>query len=617
MQPIISCQNLSKSFGGRVLFKDLSFTIQEGDHMGIIGPNGMGKSTLLRLLASIDQPDGGKITRRRQLKVSVMEQAANFKPSDTPRSIVTEAYQQTSKEDGEYQTNMILDRLGFGTATAPIDVPVKELSGGWQRRVLLAAALVSEPDLVFLDEPTNHLDLETILWLEDYLKRAPFTWVLVSHDRMFLEKTTTRILEINRVFPQGSLGFSGSYTAFMEQKAAFLEAQQNQAESLANKVRREVEWLRKAPQARATKAKGRIKEAQKMIQELADVKGRLAKNPEGAKVEFADSNRQTKRLVVCEDVGLEFGKRPILNDVQLVLRPGMKLGLMGPNGAGKSTLLRMLAGLIKPTQGTVVLAEGLRIVYFDQNRDQLDPKATLKQTLAPHGDSVSFQDRMVHITTYVKRFNFTVEHLEVPVRELSGGEQARALIAKLMLTPSDLLLLDEPTNDLDIQTLDTLAASLEEFAGALVLISHDRYLIDQVCNTIVAIKPQGNLGYYADLEQWETDLQKNTKNAAKNPEVPAAGDRATPPGSGKKTKAQGKLSYLEQREFDGMERALEEAEKELAVCQRELEDPKIAGSAGRLIAASKAFELAQAKVQKLYERWQELEAKLEQIRSDS
>lgn len=607
MQPIISCQNLSKSFGGRVLFKDLSFTIQEGDHMGIIGPNGMGKSTLLKLLASLDQADGGKITRRRQLKVSVMEQSATFKPHETPYSLVFEAYKRAAMEDGEYQTTIILDRLGFGSAAAPIDVPIVELSGGWQRRVLLAAALVSEPDLVFLDEPTNHLDLETILWLEDYLKRAPFTWVLVSHDRMFLEKTTTRILEINRLYPQGSLGFSGSYTAFIEQKTAFLEAQQNQAESLANKVRREVEWLRKAPQARATKAKGRIKEAQKMIQELADVKGRLSKNVDGAKVEFADSQRQTKRLVVGEDVGLSFGDRQILDGVQLVLTPGMKLGLMGPNGAGKSTLLRMLAGVIKPTLGTMTYAEGLRIVYFDQNRDQLDPKSTLKQTLAPHGDSVSFQGRMVHITSYIKRFNFSVEHLEVPVGELSGGEQARALIAKLMLTSADLLLLDEPTNDLDIQTLDTLAASLEEFTGALVLISHDRYLIDQVCNTIVAIKPKGNLGYYADLEQWETDLEMDATQARQDKS--GSSDKQEG-GAPKKGKSQAKLSYMEQREFDGMDKAVELAEIELGECQRILENPTIAGSADKLMAASKAYENSQAKIQKLYERWQELEAKL-------
>jgi ATP-binding cassette subfamily F protein uup len=310
-------------------------------------------------------------------------------------------------------------------------------------------------------------------------------------------------------------------------------------------------------------------------------------------------------------MGLEIAGRRILDKVDLVLSPGIKLGLMGPNGAGKSTLLKLLAEKVPPTSGRIVAAESIRLVYFDQNRDQLVMSATLKETLAPHGDSVMFQDRLVHITSYVKQFHFSPEHLQVPIGELSGGEQARALIAKLMLTPADVLLLDEPTNDLDIETLETLAQSIEGFRGAVVIVSHDRYLIDQVCNSIAAIKPDGQLGFYADLEQWEeavkADAPKKGKTQVRGvPEDPGA----------KKPKTSSKLSYMEQREFDGMEAAIHKAEEELARAQQVLEDPKTTTATDKLLAASKGCDDAQNKLQKLYDRWQELEAKLEEMRKN-
>lgn len=614
MSALITCQNLQKSFGGRILFNSLSFAIQEGDHLGIIGPNGMGKSTLMRILRGIEDADQGTVTKRKQLTLGFMDQSVEIAGDITPMDYVLQVLKESSANDQDFQARVILEQLGFGGERAPWDRPICQLSGGWQRRVFLAAALVTQPDIVFLDEPTNHLDLETILWLEGFLKKARFSWVLVSHDRMFLEQCANRVLEINRIYPAGSLDFKGNYSSFVEQKTVYLEAQASQAEALANKVRREVDWLRKAPQARGTKAKGRIKEAHQMIEQLQEMRSRLAgKNLDAVRVDFLGTDRGTRRLMVAEDVGFKIGDRAIFENIDLVLTPGLKLGLMGPNGAGKSTLLKIFAGQNQPTSGRVIAAEGLKVIYFDQNREQLDLTVTLKETLAPHGDSVVFQDRLVHVATYAKRFHFSVEHLQVPIGELSGGERARALIARLMLTPADVLLLDEPTNDLDIETLETLAESVESFSGAVVMISHDRYLIDQVCNAIAAFgskeKVTSGLKLFADLEQWEESLRESGSVQRE----PDQGGQRTESSSAKKSRPQVKLSYLEQREFDGMEGTILSAEEELEKAQRQLDEVSHSSNAALVLEAAQSFERAQDKVQKLYARWQELEGKIAQL----
>lgn len=616
MTALITCQDLEKSFGGRSLFKGLSFAIHEGEHLGIVGPNGMGKSTLVKILRGVDQADHGTISRKKQLTIGFMDQSVELKDDVTPIEFVLNELKTSSEIDEAFQANLILEQLGFGTDIAPIDRPIKQLSGGWQRRAFLAAALVTKPDLVFLDEPTNHLDLETIVWLEDFLKKARFSWVLVSHDRMFLEHCASRILEINRIFPAGSLSFSGNYSSFVEQKNAFLESQASQARTLANKVKREIEWLRKAPQARATKAKGRIKEAHQLIEQLSEMRRRLSSQDQDAvSVDFLATDRGTRRLMVAEGLGFKVEGRTIFENVDLVLSPGIKLGLMGPNGAGKSTLLKIFAGQHQPTTGRVVFAEGLKVVYFDQNREQLDPGTTLKNTLAPHGDSVVFQGNLVHVVTYAKRFHFSAEHLEVPIGELSGGEKARALIARLMLTPADVLLLDEPTNDLDIETLETLAESIEEFTGAVVMVSHDRYLIDQVCNSIAALGARSSEGrgllLFADLEQWEQELKK--KAQSKN-EI--GSEQKSDRSLAKKAKNQAKLSYMEQREFDGMEAAILNAEAELETALSYLEEVSNSQDASTVLKAAQAHEKAQENVQNLYGRWQQLEEKISEMKKN-
>ena len=343
--------------------------------------------------------------------------------------------------------------------------------------------------------------MDGILWLEELLPREPEAFVAVSHDRYFLEAVAGRVIELNRAFAQGLLDVRGRYSRYLEKKDELLAGQAAYQESLRNRVRGELEWLSRKARARTRKAQARIDEAQRLQDELADLDARSTSS--AVALDFAATERRTKRLVVASGVAKRYGDREIVRGLDLVLSPGTRLGLLGANGTGKSTLLRLLAGQEAPDEGTVEHAPGLKVVVFDQHRSRLDPGVSLKRTLAPHGDSVVFQGRGIHVAGWAKRFLFRSEQLETPVGRLSGGEQARAVLARLMLEPADLLLLDEPTNDLDIPTLEVLEESLLEFPGALVLVTHDRYLLDRVSTRILALDGEGGAVPFADYDQWE------------------------------------------------------------------------------------------------------------------
>ena len=367
---------------------------------------------------------------------------------------------------------------------------------------------------MLLDEPTNHLDLAGIEWLEELLASASFAAVTVSHDRYFLESTSSQIVELNRVFADGLFRVKGTFSRFLEEKQAYLESQSKQQESLRNQVRTEIEWLRRGPKARTTKSKARIDTANAMIGQLAAMDARTTVNTAG--IDFEASMRKTKRLVEFDNVACdvpagsddsaervaEAGNRRLFTGLNFILTAGMKVGLVGPNGSGKTTLLRLLRGELEPAAGTIKRAEALRLVYFSQMRD-LDENLTLRRALAPEGDGLTYQGRNVHVASWAARFLFTSEQLNQPVRNLSGGERARVLIAKLMLEPADVLLLDEPTNDLDIPTLEILEENLLDFPGALVLVTHDRYLLNRVASTVLGLDGRGNTGRFADYAQWE------------------------------------------------------------------------------------------------------------------
>jgi ATP-binding cassette subfamily F protein uup len=482
---------------------------------------------------------------------------------------------------------------------------------------------------MLLDEPTNHLDLAGIEWLEELLTSSSFAAVTVSHDRYFLESTSSEIIELNRVYADGLLRVKGNFSRFLEEKQAYLESQNRQHESLRNQVKTEIEWLRRGPKARAGKSKARIGTAHAMIGQLAAMDARTAVSTAG--IDFDSSHRKTKRLVEFKNVACDVPdsespqevspkseKRPrrLFSGLNFILTAGMKVGLVGPNGSGKTTLLRLLRGEIEPAAGSIRRAETLRLVYFSQVRE-LDESLTLRRALAPEGDSVIHQGRVVHVASWAARFLFTSEQLNQPVSNLSGGERARVLIAKLMLEPADVLLLDEPTNDLDIPTLEILEENLLDFPGALVLVTHDRYLLNRVSSTVLGLDGRGHTGRFADYAQWE-DWIKEQDAAQQNQSAQSRKNRkadgsssaqqsgiAQAPGAGAKKK----LSYLEAREFAAIEKRVEKSDSRLAAARDHVEDPGIATDAAALQVALKELDAAQHENDALYARWAELTEK--------
>ena len=593
-----SCTSISKTFGSRALFENLSLGISEGERLGLIGPNGAGKSTLLRILSGQLEPDSGSISMRRNTRIGYVPQQTAFPGGRTAADIVAEAIAHERLDDLERaaRINITLGRAGFTDGA----VRTESLSGGWTRRLAIARELAREPDLLFLDEPTNHLDLEGILWLEKLLATASFASVVVSHDRYFLDNVVNDMAEIDRVYPEGILRVEGGYSHFLETKEAFLLAQSSRQESLANVVRREVEWLRRGPKARTGKSRARIDEAGRLMRELSDLESRSVKGV--AQIDFTATDRRTKRLVSVENIAKELGGRVLFGDLSFTLTPGARLGLLGRNGAGKTTLLRLLAGELQPDAGRIERAAALRIVYFDQARERLDATQTLRQGLGAHGDTVIFRDRPIHVAGWAKRFLFDGGQLDRPISSLSGGEQARVLIARLMLQPADLLLLDEPTNDLDIPTLEVLEDSLTDFPGALVLVTHDRYLLDRVATGVLGLDGQGGAQLYADYWQWEAAAQARAPaKVGQGHALPRLPPKAAP---GKK-----KLAYLEAREWETMEALILEAERALEAIRAEMQSPEVASDAPRLHVCYQNLQSAESRVQALYARWAELEAK--------
>ena len=592
-----SCTDLSKSFGARQLFRGISLGISEGERLGLIGPNGSGKSTLLKILSGQLETDSGTVSMRRKIRIGYVAQEAEFPAGKTASQILAEAIESEHLDEMEHaaRVNQALGRAGFTDGS----VRTETLSGGWRRRLAIARELAGDPDLLFLDEPTNHLDIEGILWLEKLLAGASFACVVVSHDRYFLENVVNEMAEIDRVYPEGIFRVEGTYSRFLEKKEEFLLAQANRQEALANTVRREVEWLRRGAKARTGKSKARIDEAGRLIRELGEME---ARGPKGtSQIDFTATGRRTRRLASVEGAAKELGGRTLFRDVTFTLSPGTRLGLLGLNGTGKTTLLRILAGELAPDTGVVERADGLRIVYFDQAREQLDGAQTLREGLGAHGDHVIFRDRPIHVAGWAKRFLFDAGQLDRPIASLSGGEKARVLIARLMLRPADLLLMDEPTNDLDIPTLEVLEESLTDFPGALVLVTHDRYLLDRVSTAVLGLDGQGGAELFADYWQWEA---AQVTGRVEKKAVKAAQPAAVAVPSGKK-----KLSYLEAREFEGMEARVLEAEGEVERLKAEMQSPDVVSDGVRLARIYEELQKAEGDVAALYERWAELERK--------
>jgi len=596
---LLNAQELTVRYGAEPLFENLSLAINEGERLGLIGPNGSGKSTLLEILAGRRDADRGTVALRKNTRVSYVAQSSEFRAGETVRMVIRRALDEAGIKDNERERreSETLGRAGF----SDFESEAQKLSGGWRKRLAVAEALVAKPDLLLLDEPTNHLDLAGIEWLEALLRNAPFACVVISHDRYFLQNVASGIVELNRMYAEGRLRVAGDYATFLEQKEEALTAQARRQEALENRVRTEIAWLRRGPKARATKAKARIDQAHEMIGELKDLQGRQRKGSTG--IDFTASERATKRLVKFEDATFAYGERTIAKNLNFTITAGMRVGLVGPNGSGKTTLLRLILGEIEPTEGKLERAEALRMVYFEQNRT-LDPNLTLKRALAPDGDSVIFQGRTIHVASWAARFLFSSDQLNQPVGRLSGGERARVLIAKLMLEPADVLLLDEPTNDLDIPTLEILEENLLQFPGALVLVTHDRFMLDRVSTTVLGLDGAGEAELFADYGQWEAWIDERANRTSDTPVRKMAEEKPRSAGSPKK------LSYLDNREWETIEQRIAEADAKLESKRALLEDADVTRDSARLQEALRDIEEAQAAADALYSRWAELEEKV-------
>jgi ATP-binding cassette subfamily F protein uup len=605
MAVLLSVQGLSKAFSHRPLFSDFALDLRDGERIGLIGPNGSGKSTLLKLLMGTEVPDRGTRLVRRGAKLGYLAQDEAFAPGLSLREVLLAALADEPLEEYERETQVAitLTQTGF----TQFDAEAHTLSGGWRKRLAVARELVRKPDWLLLDEPTNHLDLRSILWLERLLRGASFGYLVASHDRAFLRAVADEVMEINRIYPGGSFRVSGSYDEFVSRREEFLEAQARQHESVANQVRRETEWLGRKAAARTRKAASRIEDAHQRRAQLAELKYRTAAAG-AAGIDFVDTGRQTRKLLWTEGIAKSMNGRHLFAGIDLLLTPGTKLGLLGANGSGKSTLLRILAGAVAPDTGTIRRAEKLRLVMFEQGRTALNPKLTLRDALSPGGDIVQYRDRSLHVVSWAKQFLFNADQLDLAVGALSGGEQARVRIAQLMLQPADLLLLDEPTNDLDIPALEVLEESLADFPGAVVLVSHDRELMDRLCTEVIGLDGQGNAASFASVSQWLTASEEfEVEKIEKNDRTSSASKR--PPASEKRPK---KLSFAEQQEWNIMERSITAAEEALAERQAAVEQAATAGHVA-LTQACQALEEAHQEVDRLYARWHELELKQSEL----
>ena len=535
-----------------------------------------------------------------------------FAPGTTPRQIVTAAAGRAvgvyEEHEAEILAGIQLSRAGFDEAT--LDADAHSLSGGWRKRLTIAGALASgggDPELIMLDEPTNHLDLGGISWLETIVRRSAgggsgSSAIFVTHDRAFLESVATRIIEISEAYPDGMLSVRGNYTEFLRRKQEYLDSTAKAEQILSNQVRKDLAWLSRGPQGRQTKAKGRIDASHERIRDLDETRARnAAASRKGAGLDFNASGRKTRKLLVASQLAKSFAEKPLFSGLDLTLSPGDCAGLLGPNGSGKTTLIRVLTGKLEADTGTIKLADPEpQIVLFSQYREMFDPETPLRAALSPGAEQVSFRGKTVHITAWAKRFLFQEEQLDQPVKSLSGGELARIHIASIMLQPADILVLDEPTNDLDIPTLEILEEALEEFPGALVLVTHDRAMLDRLATMYVALDGNGGSGVYASLNQALHAAVAESPRPARTPKSPAP----------KPTTRRLGMSYHEKNEYSNITERIADAEGLVEAAQRRLSDPAVSADHAAMTLACTQLAEAQERVESLYARWEELEAKM-------
>lgn len=599
MSYLMNVLNIEKTYGLELLFKNFSLGIEKGDKIGIIGPNGAGKSTLLKITAGLVSPDSGEINRVKGLNCEYLDQDPDFDDSFTAGNIISASIEQSLKKNPGKEGE-IRKVIGLSGMSEYDDTKVGLFSGGMKKRLALTCAMMQLPDILLLDEPTNHLDLSGIEWLENMLNTSGFTYISVTHDREFLNNCADKIIEISPVFPGSYFIVDGNFETFLDKKDLFLQNQSEKVLSLANKMRREDDWLSRSPKARTTKAKFRIDKAYELKDELKQTRSRDNVNfsPE---IEFESTGRKTKRLINAEKISKSFSGQKIIDEFSIVLQKNDRISIVGPNGSGKTTLVDMLSGQSFPDKGKVEHVENLQILYFDQKRAFLDKSKTPKDILAPDSDSVIFQNRKIHIISWLKRFGIAKDQINQPVHSLSGGEQARILMADLIRTPCDVIFLDEPTNDLDIPTIEMLEDALLNFDGCVVAVTHDRYFAKALGSKYICINEDGTPGIYSDLSQWKKEASKVLKKTDKK-EKKEIQVKKQPENKPKK------LSYKYQLELDLMEEKILENEELVKKLEIMAADTELMKNTKEYIKVCEDLKKAQEKTEELYERWEYLES---------
>jgi ATP-binding cassette subfamily F protein uup len=599
---LISAHQITKTFSTKTLFRKISFAIDDGQRIGLIGPNGAGKSTLLSILSKKMDPDEGKISFSNSLRLGYLVQ----KPSFTETETIYEALMSQTEDEYDGDTIALcyelITKLDLDIQPEKEFALVSTLSGGWQKRVALARELMKKPNLVLLDEPTNHLDVHSILWLEEFIqKQNEIAFLIITHDRAFLQNTCTVIFDLDPRNPDGLIKSYGDYLQFLETKSMLMDGQLRLEEKKRNTMMIEKNWLARGPKARLTKQKARINRAHDLIDEVGQIENRnFVKKVD---FDFGKNQNSPKKLIEFIDAGKSFGERNLFSKLNGIIRPKSRIGLLGKNGCGKSTLIKVFMGQEPPTSGVAFLNPDIQVCYFEQGKETLNVNTTVMQVVCPEGDYVHLHGTPVFARSYLSRFSFTNQQMDMPVSQLSGGEQSRLLIAKLMLNPAHVLILDEPTNDLDVETLDVLTDCLADFEGAIILVSHDRYFLDQNSNEIWAFTEDnsGDIVKFADYNQWYDwyDELKNKKTSTAQKTNSVDSKKLTPT----------KMSYKEIRELETIESDIAGKEAELKKMQADLLSPELSSNFKKLAELSESASVLESEIQKMYARWQDLEAR--------
>lgn len=628
--PLINLKNISLAFGGDPLLDELNFSIENGERVCLIGRNGEGKSTLMKVISGDVLPDSGECQFGRNVVVSRLDQevpvgisgsvfdavadglddmavllkqyhrasaAVAEDPSDTHLERLSRAQHQLEAVGGwslEQRVETVLSRLDLDP-----DAPFETLSGGRKRRVMLARALVKGPDLLLLDEPTNHLDIESIDWIEEFLVDWSGALIFVTHDRAFLRRLASRIVELDR----GRLtDWPGDYENYLRRREERANAEEKENARFDKKLKQEEVWIRQGIKARRTRNEGRVRQLKAMREKL-----RARRQGQGkARVQLQEAERSGKLVIEAEAVSYAWETAPVVQDFSTTIMRGDRVGIIGPNGAGKTTLISLLLGRLSPESGEVRLGTGLEVAYFDQLRAGLQMDASVRDNVGAGSDNVTVNGASRHVMSYLQDFLFTPERAHQPVRSLSGGERNRLLLAKLFTRPANLLVMDEPTNDLDVETLELLEEQLLAYEGTLLLVSHDRAFLDNVVTSCLVFEGGGRIGeYVGGYSDWLALQPKPTSDPIKA----SAPAQAPKPAPVQRTSPSKKLGYKEKRELENLPQTIEDLELELEDIQHQLADPALYRDApGRVPELNARLGQAEAELAEAYQRWEQLEA---------